>query len=279
VSTDIPAPTSSELTDRQSRELAYHRERALQFEKLKDQPVGIEVVTSTVRFWWNPYWHVYSLLRTWPLDGKKALVLGCGYGEDAIRLNSLGMEVSACDLSPEATAIAQARGKKNSIGRLIDVRQMAAEKLLYEDSRFDLILAVDILHHVDIPRVIRELRRVAAPNCILVCLEMYTHSWLTRIRESRLISRYLYPALVEWVYGTKKPYITADERKLNEKQLKLIAQSLTQSQTTWFHAIINRLVPDRFENIEKCDRITLKLLGPIGSILAGRVILTGQILK
>jgi ubiquinone/menaquinone biosynthesis C-methylase UbiE len=51
---------------------------------------------------------------------------------------------------------------------------MAAEKLLYEDNSFDLVLAVDIFHHVDIPAAFRELRRVAAPNCTLVCLEVYT---------------------------------------------------------------------------------------------------------
>jgi ubiquinone/menaquinone biosynthesis C-methylase UbiE len=267
------------LTDRQARELAYHRERVLQFAKLADEPVNLEVVTSPVRFWWNPYWHLYSLLREWPLAGKKALVLGCGYGEDAIRLNALEMKVSACDLSPEAAAIAEARAAKFSIGAPVDVRQMAAEKLMYDDDYFDLILAVDIFHHVDIPRALSELRRVAARNCILACLEMYTHSRLTRLRESRLTTRYLYPALVKWIYGTDKPYITADERKLNEKQIKLIARSLRVLHLDWFHATINRLVPDRFENIEKCDRIALKILGPIGSILAGRVVLSGHILK
>jgi hypothetical protein len=82
---------------------------------------------------------------------------------------------------------------------------------------------------------------------------------------------------VRWIYGTEKPYITVDERKLNEKQVRLIAHSLSVCQFHWFYAIMNRLVPDRFENIEKCDRLGLKLLGPLGSILAGRVILSGQI--
>src|ERR1700722_2535109 len=208
---DISEPNRSDLTERQARELAYHRERAIQFQKLKDQPVSVEVVTSPKRSWWNPYWHLYSLLRTRSLSGKKALVLGCGYGEDAIRLAALGMEVSACDLSPEAVAIAKARAEKFSVGnKHIDIRQMAAEKLLYPDNNFDLVLAVDIFHHVDIHIPLQELRRVAAPHCTLVCLEMYTHSWLTGLRESRLTTRYLYPALVRWIYGTDKPYITAD---------------------------------------------------------------------
>src|ERR1700738_3006714 len=154
VNADIHEPHRSDLTERQARELAYHRERAIQFQKLKDQPVSVEVVTSPERSWWNPYWHLYSLLRTWSLSGKKALVLGCGYGEDAIRLSALGMEVSACDLSPEAVAIAKARVDKFSVGGPIDIRQMAAEKLLYEDNSFDLVLAVDIFHHVDIPNTL-----------------------------------------------------------------------------------------------------------------------------
>jgi ubiquinone/menaquinone biosynthesis C-methylase UbiE len=279
VTEDIPLPDRSDLTERQAREIAYHRERAVQFQKLKDQPVSVDVVTYPQRCWWNPYWHVYSVLRTLPLSGKRALVLGCGYGEDAIRLSALGMEVSGCDLSHEAVAIAKARVEKFSVGRPINIRQMAAEKLLYENNSFDLILAVDVFHHIDIPEALRELRRVAAPHCTLVCLEMYTHSWLTGLRESRLISRYVYPTLVKWIYGTDKPYITADERKLNEKEVRLIAQFLSVREIHWFYAIISRLVPDRFENIEKCDRLALKVLGPIGSIFAGRVILSGQISK
>lgn len=279
MSADASFPTNAELTERQARELAYHRERALQFERLKEQPVSVDVVTSPVRFWWNPYWHVYSLLRKLPVAGKRALVLGCGFGEDAVRLNALGMEVWAFDLSPDAVAIANARAAKCTNGKAIDIRQMAAEKLAYEDNFFDLILAVDIFHHVEIAKTLTELRRVAAPNCTLVCLEMYTHSWLTRIRESRLVAGFLYPALVKWIYGTDRPYITADERKLNEKQVQQIAESLSDSKTDWFYMIMNRLVPDRFETVEKCDRLMLEACGEMGSIFAGRVILWGQLRK
>jgi ubiquinone/menaquinone biosynthesis C-methylase UbiE len=267
------------LTERQARELAYHQDRALRLAQLIDEPVSLDVVTSSNRHWWNPYWCVYSLLRNASIAGKKALVLGCGFGEDAIRLSSLGMDVCACDLCSDSVAIATARARKTVRSECIHFQVMPAEKLTYGDDAFDLILAVDIFHHVDIPATLLELHRVAKPNCVLLCLEMYTHSWLTSIRESRLVSRFLYPAMVQWIYGSNRPYITADERKLNEKEITLIADSLSSARTDWFYAIINRLVPDRFTALEICDRIAIKLLGPFGSIVAGRVILRGQIPK
>src|SRR5271166_3508528 len=144
-----------ELTDRQKREIAYHHEHA---KHLPPAP-SLEILSGQSR-WWNAYWHTYEYLRALDLSGKKALVLGCGFGNDAIFLHELGARVWACDVSREMLDGARVRAH----GREIRFSEMPAEKLSYEDGFFDVILAVDIFHHVDVPVVLNELRRVARPG-------------------------------------------------------------------------------------------------------------------
>lgn len=267
------------LNDRQARELSYHRERARLVAEFVDKPVSSDPVTSPSRRWWNPHWRKYALLRRWSLAGKTALVVGCGYGEDAIQLSRLGLDVYASDLSPDSIAIAAARARKFA-ERVIDFQQMAAEKLTYADDTFDLILMSDIFHHVDIPETLRELRRVAKPGCILLSLEMYTHSWLERIRQSSFIKRRLYPAMSSWLYGfaADQLYITEDERKLTEKDIALIRDSLDSMHTDWFYVLVDRLIPNRFTSPAMIDRMIMKLAGPAGAILGGRVVFWGRLL-
>lgn len=50
----------------------------------------------------NPYFKQWAETNGLKGDGRKALVVGCGLGDDANYLNDLGFEVSAFDLSPTA---------------------------------------------------------------------------------------------------------------------------------------------------------------------------------
>ena len=270
----------SNLNDRQRREVSYHRARAKLVAALLDRPISLAPVTSPKRRWWNPHWRPYTLLRQWPLAGKTALVVGCGYGDDAVQLSHFGLDVYAFDLSPDSLAIATARAKKFAT-RAINFQQMPAENLAYPDDTFDLILVSDVFHHVDIPETLRELRRVAKPGCVLVSLEMYTHSRLERIRQSWFIKRYVHPAMTRWIYGfpTDQLYITEDERKLTEKDIALIGNSLVSMHTDWFYVLVDRLVPNRFTSAAIVDRLVMKVLGRAGSILGGRVVRWGVLAK
>jgi ubiquinone/menaquinone biosynthesis C-methylase UbiE len=58
-----------------------------------------------------------------------------------------------------------------------------AEKLMYPDDTLTLSWCARISSRY-ISETLRELRRVAKPGCILLSLEMYTHSWLELIRQS-----------------------------------------------------------------------------------------------
>src|SRR5207245_524146 len=87
--------------------------------------------------------------------GKRVLVPGCGFGDDAIRLAKLGADVYAFDLSPDMLEIARQRAAKMSVPS-IHLDEMPAEALTYSDNFFDLVYFNDILHHVDIPKSVAE---------------------------------------------------------------------------------------------------------------------------
>lgn len=221
---------------------------------------------------------MYAYLLTCDLKGKNVLVVGCGFGDDALRLAKLGAKVSAFDLSPDSLQIARELAARE--GLVISFEEMPAEQMRYENSIFDYIIARDILHHVDIPLTMKEIVRVAKPEALFVVNEIYSHSITDKIRRSLLVEKFIYPRMRKMIYGPGKPYITEDERKLTEVDLKEITRHLrTPSFFKHFNFFVTRIVPDRFELFTKLDRLLLSVLKPIGLILAGRILFSARIAK
>lgn len=266
------------LTDRQQRELDYHREHAKANRRILASPFSWDVLQNPGRRWWNAYWEMYAYLVSCDLKGKSVLVVGCGFGDDALRLAKLGAKVSALDLSPDSLQIARELARRE--GLHVDFEEMPAESMRYKDSSFDCIVARDILHHVDIPLTMREIVRVAKPGALFVVNEIYSHSITDKVRRSSVVENILYPRMRRLIYGPGKPYITEDERKLSEVDLREITKHLQPRQfEKHFNFLVTRIVPDRFEFIAKADRLLLRLLKPIGRLLAGRVLVSAHVSK
>jgi len=47
----------------------------------------------------------------------------------------------------------------------------------------------------------------------------------------------------------------------------------------YYNMFVTRLVPDRFRILNILDRLALKFLGPLGGVVAGRVVLVGLLEK
>ena len=266
------------LTDRQVRELEYHREHAKQKATLLTRPFSYDVMESERRRWWNGYWSMYSFLRQLPVEGKKVLVVGCGFGDDALRLAKLGADVYAFDLSPDSLEIARALAVRE--GLQIDFRQMPAERLAYESNFFDYVLACDILHHVEIPQAMAELVRVSKDQAMFVINELYSHSFTNKIRHSTFVEKTLYPAMQSFIYQHSQPYITEDERKLTEGDMEQVLQPFSQIVfKKYFYLFVTRIFPDKYKLLSQIDRTLMCLLHPLGPWLAGRIMLAGVIKK
>lgn len=269
---------NTELTDRQQRELDYHREHAKLHTSVLATPFSWDVLQRPDRRWWNAYWAMYDYLVNSDLRDKRVLVVGCGFGDDALRLAKLGAKVSAFDLSPDSLEIAMALASREGLDILFE--EMPAEKLVYENDTFDYIVSRDILHHVDIPKTMSEIVRVAKPGAIFVVNEIYSHSITDRIRHSTLVEKIVYPRMQKMIYGSGKPYITEDERKLSEFDLDQIMRQLEPRLfTKHFNFLVTRVIPDRFESLAKVDRLLLLVFRPIAHLLAGRMLFSARIAK
>jgi ubiquinone/menaquinone biosynthesis C-methylase UbiE len=267
-----------ELTERQQNELDYHKERAREHAGVLNNPFSWAVLENPSSTWWNAYWSMYAQLSSLDLKGKKVLVVGCGFGDDALRIAKLGADVYAFDLSPDSLSIAQQLAEREGLS--VSFKQMPAETLDYENDFFDVILARDILHHVDIPLAIAEIARVAKPGAVFVVNEIYSHSFTEKIRRSAFIEKFLYPRMQKLIYGPGKPYITEDERKLSESDMQIITGAIGKIEVKrYFNFLVNRVIPDRFDILCKLDRTLMIVLKPIGSLLAGRILLSGTISK
>lgn len=110
------------------------------------------------------HWHGDSRTRR-PLEGRRALDVGCGAGLLAEPLARLGAAVTAIDAAPENIAAAQAHAAAG--GLAIDYRcaDVAGEGL----TGFDLVTCMEVIEHVaDKSAFLGALARALAPGGLLV---------------------------------------------------------------------------------------------------------------
>ena len=133
------------------------------------------------RHWWfRGRWAVVeALLSRTPLPGlPRILDAGCGTGANLLRYSKIG-SAEGVDPSPQAVEFCRDRG-------LDSVVQAGLEELPFEDGRFDLIAATDVLEHVDAEdQALQELWRVAAPGAALL-LTVPAYMWLWSTEDERL---------------------------------------------------------------------------------------------
>lgn len=269
--------SSFEPTARQKSEIAYHEAHAQKNADVASRPVSLDVVNSEKRRWWNAYWTTYSLLRGKDLKGKNVLVAGCGFGEDAIRLAHMGAQVYAFDISPDIIELTRQRVETLGITN-IDLKIMPSEAMAYEDDFFDYAFFLDILHHVDIPNTVAEIKRVVKPGGEIIGDELYTHSVLQKnIRESWLVRKFLYPRMQGYVYGDEEPYITDDEHKIDEDEFKCVQDICAETKVQYYNILVGRIFPFSFSLLQKMDRIAAKMLFGWGRFMAGRIVFVGKL--
>jgi SAM-dependent methyltransferase len=125
------------------------------------------------RHWWfrGRRAVIWGLLRRAGLPpSPRILDAGCGSGRNLVEFGRLG-EAEGVDASEDAVAYCRRRG-------LECVLRAPLDELPYDDGRFGLILATDVIEHLDDDRrALAELRRVAAAGARLV-VTVPAYSWL-----------------------------------------------------------------------------------------------------
>lgn len=141
------------------------------------------------RHWWfrSRRRVVWALLRRAELPASpRILDAGCGTGRNLLEFGSLG-EAEGVDFSGEAVEFCRRRGLER-------VQQAPLEQLPFGDGRFDVVIATDVIEHLDDDRrALAELRRVTKPGGRLV-VTVPAYTWLWSRHDESLHHRRRYTA-------------------------------------------------------------------------------------
>ena len=143
------------------------------------------------------------------LRGKSVLDVGCGEGEDALLLASLGAKVTGLDVSPGAIELARRRADLSGLsGRTTFICTPLGGQALPR-AAFDVIWVDNVLHHVldELEPTLRSLLAAAKPGAQVIFIEPVNLSpFLRRIR-------FLVPVHTE---------VTPGERPLEQRDLDIL---------------------------------------------------------
>ena len=257
--------TQQLLSDRQAREREFYADYC---RRTAPHEVCFDPADPAQSRPWNPYWFTYELVRDRAGAGRRLLDFGCGPGDTSILFCKMGYEVSGFDITPDNIATARRLAARYGMEDRAHFQIMSAERLEYADNSFDVVAGIDILHHVDIPRAMRECMRVLKPGGMAVFREpaeaplfdTFRHSWL---------GRRLYPA-----GASLDRHVTEDERKLNNDDLNAIRAICPNLQIRHFRLIsrLDKFLPQSETRLEKIDAWTFCHLPPLNRF-GGTVVL------
>ncbi|MCB1933369.1 MAG: class I SAM-dependent methyltransferase [Candidatus Accumulibacter sp.] len=142
--------------------------------------------------YWLSLCGLYSLYdfacdRLGDLHGKRLLDCGCGKGHTSVMLAKRGAQVSAFDASGPDLGVAGRLAEANR--QSVEFKTLFFEELDYPDASFDRAFGACVLHHVDIPRAVKELGRVLAPGGSAVFVENSARNPLLMLARRRLVGR------------------------------------------------------------------------------------------
>jgi 2-polyprenyl-6-hydroxyphenyl methylase/3-demethylubiquinone-9 3-methyltransferase len=101
-----------------------------------------------------------------PLEGLRVLDIGCGGGLLSEPLTRLGASVTGIDAGEKNIAIAKLHAEQS--GLAIDYRAVTAEAVATSGERFDVVLNMEVVEHVDnVPLYMKSCAELVAPGGLL----------------------------------------------------------------------------------------------------------------
>jgi len=92
--------------------------------------------------------------------GMEVLELGCGSGYFTRELAKSGAKITAIDISPDLLALARRDIPAANVTFLVE----NAYAMTFQDDRFDAVIGISVLHHLDIAKGFSEVFRVLKPG-------------------------------------------------------------------------------------------------------------------
>jgi SAM-dependent methyltransferase len=146
------------------------------------QSLGIaEITPDSLAQFDNAYMAYYPYLTRYlaelPVDGKKVLEIGLGFGTVGQIIAARGSIYHGADIAPGP--VAMMRDRLRWIGREDDTAavQASALELPWPDATFDAVVSIGCLHHTgDLPGAVREVHRVLLPGGAAFVMLYNAHS-------------------------------------------------------------------------------------------------------
>ncbi|PKF63664.1 bifunctional 3-demethylubiquinol 3-O-methyltransferase/2-polyprenyl-6-hydroxyphenol methylase [Psychromonas sp. psych-6C06] len=157
----------------------------------------------------SSHFQLSSHLST-PFDGLSLLDIGCGGGLLSEPMAKLGAQVIGVDATAKNIPVAQYHAQQS--GLEIDYRHGFATTLIEEERRFDVILNMEVVEHVQDPKMLlAECASLLKPGGLLICstINRNSRSYLIAIIGTERVMRWLPVGTHQW-----KKFITPRELKL-----------------------------------------------------------------
>jgi 2-polyprenyl-3-methyl-5-hydroxy-6-metoxy-1,4-benzoquinol methylase len=119
-----------------------------------------------------------AVLRAVPAEARSCLEVGCGDGRLARALGTAGLAVFAIDVAPQMIALARARTPRELRIEYAVADVMTAE-LPVETA--DLVLGVNVVHHLPLPTIVPRLAGLVAPGGTLIIQDVVTRDGLRHL--------------------------------------------------------------------------------------------------
>jgi 2-polyprenyl-6-hydroxyphenyl methylase / 3-demethylubiquinone-9 3-methyltransferase len=142
-----------------------------------------------------------------PLEGLEMLDIGCGAGLLAEPLSRLGASVTGLD--PAAASIEIARAHAAATGAELTYRTGTVEDLAGEGAKFDVVLAMEVVEHVnDVAAFVASAASLVRPGGLIVLstLNRTLRSFALAIVGAEYVLRWLPPGTHRW-----EQFVTPDE--------------------------------------------------------------------
>jgi 2-polyprenyl-6-hydroxyphenyl methylase/3-demethylubiquinone-9 3-methyltransferase len=134
-----------------------------------------------------------------PLKGLSVLDIGCGGGLLSEPMARLGATVTGVDASARNIAVAGLHAGKQALD--IDYRHGTAEALARGDTRFDIVLALEIVEHVaDVELFLTSISRLVKPGGLLFLstLNRTAKAWALAIAGAEYVLGWLPRGTHDW---------------------------------------------------------------------------------
>ncbi len=238
------------LTERQLRERKYYDH----FVARRAVDVGsLAAVCGEERRPWNPYWFVTEMVRErFTASTQRLLDFGCGHGTYSVLFAHLGYRVTGFDVSPRNVEAARALAARYGMSERTRFDVGVAEALDYPSSHFDIVVGIDILHHVEVASAAAECLRVLKPEGIAVFKEPVAVPLFDRLRNTRL------GCAIRPKEMSFDRHITEDERKLTPADLRLIAAMCSVEEHRFrLLSRLDALSGERFKTVASASRLEI----------------------